>query len=132
MALQSRTVAVKQLPETVNEDQEWVFLQELRNSLDLERPRIVLNCSSLRAFDKSSLHLLLCCLEEAMKRNGDVKLAAVPASARATLESAGIDRLFKMFDTDAEAVNSFQRRSLVAAPELCLPEISIQTSENAA
>jgi anti-anti-sigma factor len=132
MALQIRTVAVTQLPERVNEDQEWVFLETLRNSLEADRPRIVLNCSSLRAFDKSSLHLLLCCLEEAMKRNGDVRLSSVPAGSRAVLESAGIDRLFKIFDTEAEAVNSFQRRSAISASEVCLSDISLCTSENAA
>jgi anti-anti-sigma regulatory factor len=132
MAIQLRTVTVSQLPETLNEEQEWAFLQELKSSLNADRPRIVLNCSNRRAFDRSSLHLLLCCLEEAMKRNGDVKLAAVPMDARVVLESAGIDRLFKMFDTEVEAVKSFQRHSMFSAAEACLSDISVQTSENAA
>jgi anti-anti-sigma factor len=132
MALQLRTVSVKHLPETVNEEQEWVFLQELKACLHVDRPRIVLNCTGLRAFDPSSLHLLLCCLEEAMKRNGDVRLAAVPMSALAILESAGFDRLFKIFDTDTEAVKSFQRHGMFSTADESLPSIPIQVSENAA
>jgi anti-sigma B factor antagonist len=132
MALQLRTVSVKHLPETVNEEQEWVFLQELKTCLHVDRPRVVLNCASLRAFDPSSLHLLLCCLEEAMKRNGDVRLAAVPMSALTILESAGFDRLFKSFDTDAEAVKSFQRHGMFSTADASLPSIPIQASENAA
>jgi anti-anti-sigma factor len=132
MAIQLRAVSVTQLPETLNEEQEWAFLEELKSSLTADRPRIVLNCSNLRAFDRLSLQLLLCCLEEAMKRNGDVRLAAVPADTRIVLESAGIDRLFKMFETEAEAVKSFQRYSTLSAAEARLPDISNQSSENAA
>jgi anti-anti-sigma regulatory factor len=132
MALQLRTVSVKYLPEAVNEEQEWAFLQELKACLHVERPRVVLNCSNLRAFDRCSLHLLLCCLEEAMKRNGDVRLAAVPNSARAELESVGFHRLFQSFDTDADAVTSFQRHAMFSAAEQSLPSIPIQASENAA
>ena len=99
MALQLRTVSVKRLPEVVSKEQEWAFLEELKSCLHVDRPRIVLNCANVRAFDRSSLRLLLCCLEEAMKRNGDVRLAGVPASARAVLESAGFDRLFRVIQT---------------------------------
>jgi len=132
MALQLRTVSVKHLPEVVNEEQEWAFLQELKACLHVERPRIVLNCSALCAFHRCSLHLLLCCLEEAMKRNGDVRLSGVPKSARAVLESVGFDRLFKIFDTDADAAKSFQRHAMFSTSEQSLPSIPIQASENAA
>jgi anti-anti-sigma factor len=132
MAIQLRAVTVSQLPETLNDEQEWAFLEELKSNMNADRPRIVLNCSNLRAFDRSSLHLLLCCLEEAMKRNGDVKLVAVRTDARGVLEAAGVDRLFKIFDTEADAVKSFQRHSFISAPEACLCDISIRASENAA
>jgi anti-anti-sigma regulatory factor len=59
--------------------------------------------------NKSVLYLLLCCLEEVMKRNGDVRLAAVWPEARASLKLSGIERLFRIFDTTADAVDSFQR-----------------------
>ena len=53
--------------------------------------------------------MLLCCLEEAMKRNGDVKLASVPAAAEAILQLTLVDRLFEAFDSTAEAIDSFHR-----------------------
>jgi anti-anti-sigma regulatory factor len=59
--------------------------------------------------DKPAINLLLSFLEEAMKRNGDVKLAGVPQEAMAALELAGVDRLFEIFATNAEAVSSFRR-----------------------
>jgi anti-sigma B factor antagonist len=142
MALQLRTVTVKQLPETKNGEQEWAFLEELKSSLQADRPRIVLNCSGLRSLGRSSLHLLLCCLEEAMKRNGDVRLSALPTPARAMLESSGMSGLFQIFDDDAAAVKSFQRLPILTIPQTSsLPrsvegvgsaELSIESTENAA
>jgi len=45
--------------------------------------------------DRSTINLLLCCLEEAMKRNGDVKLTALSEKSRVTLELTGASRLFE-------------------------------------
>jgi anti-anti-sigma factor len=125
MALQLRTVTLKRLQETKNREQEWAFLEELKSSLYVERPRIVLNCAEVRSFSRSSLRLLLCCLEEAMKRNGDVRLSTLPQSARAALESSGLDRLFQIFDDDAAAVKSFQRLPILAISEPQAPSLAI-------
>jgi hypothetical protein len=62
--------------------------------------------------DALAVHLLLDCLEDAMKRNGDIRLAAVPPEAMATLELTGVGRLFEIFETCAEAIGSY--RSLPA------------------
>ena len=35
---------------------------------------MVLDCSNVRQLDRAGIQVLLRCLEEAMKRNGDVKL----------------------------------------------------------
>lgn len=125
MALELRTVTVKQLPDTKNGEQEWAFLEELKRSLYVERPRIVLNCASMNSFSGSSIHLLLCCLEEAMKRNGDVRLSAMPKATRAMLESSGMDRLFQIFDDDAAAVKSFQRLPILTIPQPSTPALPI-------
>ena len=77
--------------------------------MNIDRPCIVLDCSQVRQMNRSAIHLLLCCLEEAMKRNGDVKLAGITAGSGRLLERTGVDRLFEMFDTNVEAVNSFRR-----------------------
>jgi anti-anti-sigma factor len=109
MSLQRRSVSVERLKETFNAEEERAFLQELKDRVEGYRPRIVLNCSDLRGLGGSSLHLLLCCLEEAMKRNGDIKLSAVQSAAQSVLNAAGIDRLFEIYESDADAIRSFQR-----------------------
>jgi hypothetical protein len=109
MTLRARPVAVKRLPTAPGAKQERMFLLELESCLNGPRPCIVLDCAEALQMKKPEQLLLLRCLEEAMKRNGDVRLAAVGPGARDDLKAAGIDRLFKIFDTTAEAIDSFQR-----------------------
>jgi anti-anti-sigma regulatory factor len=109
------TLEVKEFPGTSNAIMGRLFLGEMQRFLYDERPQIVLDCSKIAQLDKPSIQLLLSCLEEAIKRNGDVKLAAVPAGARSALKLTGVDRIFEIFDTNAEAVNSFRRPSAGAA-----------------
>jgi anti-anti-sigma regulatory factor len=103
-------VKIERLPETFSEKQVRLFLRSLEGYVKIDRPSLVLDCSEIRQMDKPAINLLLCLLEESMKRNGDVKLAGVPQEAMGALELAGVDRLFEIFETNAEAVNSFRRR----------------------
>lgn len=70
-------------------------------------PRLVLDCSYVRQMDRSVIHLLLCCLQEALRQNGDVKLAALSPAAKVALQLAGADRVFEIHDTASHAVDSF-------------------------
>ena len=103
------TVGVARLPEVIDASYGRIFLSEFEKCADTNRPRIVLDCSQLCRMDGPAIHLLLCCLEEAMKRNGDVKLAAVDENAKMALQHIGADSLFEVFDTSTDAVNSFYR-----------------------
>ena len=109
MTIRLRSVAVKQLPEKLSVKQGRLLFQEIAKSMDADRPRLVLDCAKVAVMDWSVIHLLLCCLEEAMKRNGDVKLAAIPRGAEALLERTGVNRLFDIFDSSVEAVSSFHQ-----------------------
>ena len=116
MTTMARPVAVKQLPEKLSVAQGRAFFRELEACLNSDRPRLVLDCSKLQHLDSAGIHVMLRCLEEAMKRNGDVKLAALPARAAATLELTGVHRLFESFDTTADAVASFHHLPLNGFP----------------
>jgi anti-sigma B factor antagonist len=107
----ARLVAVKQLPENFSLKQGRLFFREVDSCWNADRPRVVLDCSKVRELDRAGIHVLLSCLEEAMKRNGDVKLAAIPPGAAAILELARVDHLFEAFDNTADAVNSFHQFS---------------------
>jgi anti-anti-sigma factor len=104
-----RHVAVKHLPERLSVKQGRGFFREVEPFLQADRPRVVLDCSKVRHLDSAGIYVLLRCLEEAMKRNGDVKLAAIPPGAAAILEHTRAGRLFEAFDNTADAVNSFHQ-----------------------
>lgn len=109
MGIKDRTVTVKKVPALFNTGQGKIFIREIRRCIDIDRPRIVLDCSNLHKLKKSTVYFLLCCLEEAMKHNGDVKLAALPAIASDGLNISGINRLFDIYNTTDEAVNGFHQ-----------------------
>jgi anti-anti-sigma factor len=103
-------VIVKQVPRTCGPKQNRAFLEALHTAIAKTiRPSVVLDCAEMQHVDAAGVDLLLCCLEETMKRNGDVRLAAISPEARPLLERAGVRHLFRIFDTCADAVRSFQR-----------------------
>lgn len=62
--------------------------------------------------------MLLHCMEEVMKRNGDLKLAALPPGPAVMLEITRVDRLFEIFDDAQDAVDSFYRLPVQALPAI--------------
>jgi anti-sigma B factor antagonist len=117
MTIRKRAVLVKQLPEKLSGKQGRVFFRDLETSMSVDRPYVVLDCSNVERLDRSVVEVLLCCLEEAIKRNGDVKLASIPSGAEAILELTGVNRLFEIFDTAVGAVHSFHQPVLEVAAE---------------
>lgn len=109
MAIKMRVVGVTQVPKMQSAREGRTFLRDLQSSINGDRPRLVLDCSKVRQLDRSVILLLLCCLEEAMKCNGDIKLADLPPGAAEMLQMTGADRLFEIYQTTAEAVNSFHQ-----------------------
>jgi anti-anti-sigma factor len=128
----TRTVTIEQLPEITRENQGRHFLSRIRDRMKDRRPSLVLDCSGLNQVDKRVLHLILSCLEEAMKRNGDVRLAAVSPSVQAMLKAVGADRLFQIFASSVDAVNSFHQHSAGVGAIGYSHDESGQISENAA
>jgi len=118
MVITMRPVTVHEVPDHVTAAVERKFLRSLQQYVETERPRLVLDCSKIRQMDNATIHLLLSCLEEVMKRNGDVKLAAVRPDGRATLRVTGVHRLFELYATPSEAAHSFQQRGASILPAM--------------
>ena len=116
MMHRARNIIVKQIPETLNRRSEAAMLREVEASLTVERPALVFDCSRVRQMDLSIVHLLLCSLEFAMKRNGDVRLAKVSAQAKHELAAMDVARLFRLYDSTESAVDSFQRKTVGLHP----------------
>jgi anti-anti-sigma factor len=106
-----------QVPEQLNAGEARTFLQELGPLLESNRPRIVLDCSLVRSIDSAGVEMLLHSLEETLKRDGDLKLAALSPEAEVILELMRVARVFETFATSDDAVRSFNVVSIEAIPQ---------------
>ena len=113
----SGPVIVMQLPEQLKRQEVGPFLEELQPLLESDRPRVVLDCSQVRHMDSAGVEMLLHCMHETMKRDGDLKLAAISPESAVILELMRVARLFEIFNTPDEAVQSFQGLPSASAPQ---------------
>ena len=104
-------VIVIAVPEGSDMEQRRSFLRELASRMSEYRPCVVLDCSRLSNVDGAKIHLVLCCLEEALKRNGDARLAGVLPETKKMFEATGAHRMFQIFASTAEAIKSFSQRA---------------------
>jgi anti-sigma B factor antagonist len=115
--IRNRPVTVLQLPEQLTAKAQRDFVRELECSMDASRPYVVIDCSNVAQLDRSIVHVMLRSLEEAMKRNGDVKLAGISSDVDLMGRFAAVNRLFEIFDSTEDAVESFCKLSFDAASE---------------
>ncbi len=79
--------------------------------------KVVLDCSALEAIDSTGLGLLVRWLRRTQTLGGDLVLYAVQPRVREVLRVTRLAPLFELVDTEAAAVDTFQRRAVVAAPQ---------------
>jgi anti-sigma B factor antagonist len=104
----TRAVVVKHLPERVNAKQARDFVREMHCVLTSDRPQIVFDLSHVHYLDAAGVDMLLHCMAEVMKRDGDLKLAALSPQSAVVLEMTRTDRLFEIYQTASDAVRSFR------------------------
>lgn len=105
------SVEVKRLPEVLDVEHSERILRDLAPYFEKDHPRLVFDFSAVQRLDSAGVELLLRCMEEVMKRNGDLKLTAIPPQSAVILEMTRVDRLFEIFETCGDAVESYHRFS---------------------
>lgn len=103
----SRPVVVKRMPETMNLKQARIFLKEVEAFLNSDRPQLVFDMSRVRHIDAGGVDVLLQCMREVIKHDGDLKLASVSPQAAVVLELTRTGRLFEIYDNSTQAAKSF-------------------------
>jgi len=103
----SRPVVVKRMPERMDLKQARIFLKEVEPLLVSDRPQLVFDMSLIRHIDAAGVDVLLQCMREAIKHDGDVKLASLSPHAAVVLELTRTGRLFEIYETSTHAVKSF-------------------------
>lgn len=121
----SRPVVVKRVPEKMTLPQARAFLREVQPFLAADRPQLVFDLSTVHQMDSAGVEVLLHCMERAMKRDGDLKLAAPSPQASVVLELTRTERLFEIYDTSTDAARSFSSflpNAMRRQPQLRQPE----------
>jgi anti-sigma B factor antagonist len=117
-------VIVMELPENLNHAEGKAFMADMKPLLQGHRSRVVLDGSQVEHMDSAGIEMLLQCMDEAMKRDGDLKMAALSPAAAAILELMRVDRLFEVYESTDEAARSFQAVASVEEPQ-SLPWYSV-------
>jgi anti-anti-sigma factor len=120
-----KSVVVSKLPETLDAKSVPALLNQLLPQLQDDRPCVVFDFSETRTIDSAAVDMLLRCMEEALKRNGDVKLAAVGPEVALILEMTKVSRLFETFDNLPDAVESFHNFSFGALQQTWTPDSGV-------
>ena len=103
----SRPVVVKRVPERLDMTEARRFLQSVEPILRRDRPQLVFDLSNVRRLDSAGVDMLLRCMSEAMKHDGDVKLAAPSPEALVVLELTRTGRLFEIYENATDAARSY-------------------------
>ncbi len=98
---------MKRMPERLNSPAAKKFLNEVEPFLRSDRPQLVFDLSQVKQMDAAGVDMLLHCLNETMKRDGDVKLASLSPQAAVVLEMTRTERLFEVYQNSTDAVRSF-------------------------
>jgi anti-sigma B factor antagonist len=107
MDTNSRPVVVKRMPERLNARTSREFLRDVQPFLITDRPQLVFDMSQVKQVDAAGVEMLLRCMSEAHKRDGDLKLATISPDAAVVLELTRTERLFEIYETSTDAVRSF-------------------------
>lgn len=103
----SRPVVVKRMPERMNLSQSRAFWREVQPFVNADRPQVVFDLSNVRQLDAAGVEVLLRCMNQAMRRDGDLKLAALSPQAAVVLDLTRTSRLFEIYENSTDAARSF-------------------------
>jgi anti-anti-sigma factor len=95
------------MPEKMNQREARKFFQDVQPFLTADRPQLVFDLSVVKQLDAAGVEMLLQCVSEVMKRDGDLKLASLSRQAAMVLELTRTDRMFEIYETSTEAARSF-------------------------
>jgi len=93
----SRPVVVKRMPSRVDQQAAREFLREVQPFLKSDRPQLVFDLSQVKQLDSTGVDVLLHCMTESVRRDGDLKLAALSPESAIILEITRTARLFEIF-----------------------------------
>jgi anti-sigma B factor antagonist len=100
-------VVVRTLADRFDRSEVASFRREMQQVLRRDRARIVFDLSSVTHLDSAGIRFLLDCLSAIVRRDGELKLAALSPQAEMILGITRVGRFFEIFPVAEDAVRSF-------------------------
>ena len=107
MSSPSRPVIVKRVPETMNSSEARAFHKGISAVLSSDRPQIVFDVSKTKHVDSVGISVLVRCIRQAMRHDGDIRMSGVLPQIAVIFELTRIGRLFEMYESSTAAAKSF-------------------------
>ncbi len=82
--------------------------RKLNTLIDAAQVRLVISLEKLEYISSSGLRVFLAELKKVGKQQGDIRLACLKPYIREVFDISGFTQLFKIFDKEEAAVNSFR------------------------
>ena len=123
------SVIVKKLGSRLGRAEVWAFRQEMQRLLDVDQPKVVLDFGSVAHLDSAGIESLVYYLSAITRRDGEMKLACLSPQASVILDISRVGRLFEIFPTVEDAVESFEV-GLSGAGDFSEPWNAFHASEN--
>jgi anti-sigma B factor antagonist len=82
--------------------------KRLNSATEKAPVNLVVCMDKLEYISSSGLRVLLASLKKARKLQGDVRLAGLQPYVKEVFDVAGFTQLFKMFEKEADAINSYK------------------------
>jgi anti-sigma B factor antagonist len=111
-----RDIIVVKCAGRITEGPDCLALQQQIERVWPREAKVVLDCSALESIDSSGLGLLVRWLTRTQRLGGELVLYAVQPRVREVLRVTRLAPMFELVDTEAAAVDTFQRRTTVPAP----------------
>jgi anti-sigma B factor antagonist len=83
------------------------FCEEIHQLLNQDQTQIVVDLSGVESLDSSAIEVLLRCVAQVVRADGELKLAALSPCAESILAVTRVSRFFEIFPTSDSAVASF-------------------------
>ena len=83
------------------------FCEEIQQLLNQDQTQIVVDLSGVESLDSSAIDVLLQCVAQVVRADGELKLAALSPSAETILAVTRVSRFFEIYPTSDSAVASF-------------------------
>ncbi|MGH9528711.1 MAG: STAS domain-containing protein [Terriglobales bacterium] len=95
--MENSSALLIRLSERFNREEALLLSGELRHSLALDRPCMIVDFSNVKQMDTAGLDMILDIMVKVARQDGAVQIGNASAEAATILELTGMDRVLNMF-----------------------------------